>query len=213
MNAIDEYGQKLGAPLEIYLTRFESIDPAEVTERTGVPFDVAGGTFILSVLSYSIKVTWPVFALSPADGDNCPKALYTGDAMILLIRYLLEGRRAVFSGNWLSYRELPWGEVYDKNFAGRCRARLAFGFGGKLDAFTSACTALGGVPYTKGDVSYDLSFLPGVTVRLILWAGDEEFPPQSQWLFSDNMPLAFTAEDVAVMGDVIIGSLKELTKK
>ena len=72
---------------------------------------------------------------------------------------------------------------------------------------------MGGVPLEKGDAAYDLRFVPGVTVRLILWSGDEEFPPQSQWLFSDNTSLAFTAEDVACMGNVIIGALKEMAKK
>ena len=47
---------------------------------------------------------------------------------------------------------------------------------------------------------------------MILWEGDEEFPPSSQILFSDNFPVSFQAEDMAVMGDVIIGSLKAYLK-
>ena len=47
---------------------------------------------------------------------------------------------------------------------------------------------------------------------MILWEGDEEFPPSSQILFSDNFPISFQAEDMAVMGDVIIGSLKSFCK-
>ena len=49
-------------------------------------------------------------------------------------------------------------------------------------------------------------------MQLILWEGDEEFPPSSQILFSDNFPVSFQAEDMAVMGDVIIGSLKAFGK-
>ena len=44
------------------------------------------------------------------------------------------------------------------------------------------------------------------------WEGDDEFPPSSQILFSDNFPVSFAAEDMAVMGDVIIGSLKAFLK-
>ena len=47
---------------------------------------------------------------------------------------------------------------------------------------------------------------------MILWEGDDEFPPSSQILFSDNFPVSFAAEDMAVMGDVIIGSLKAFLK-
>ena len=49
-------------------------------------------------------------------------------------------------------------------------------------------------------------------IQLILWEGDDEFPPSSQILFSDNFPASFEAEDMAVMGDVIIGSLKSFLK-
>lgn len=44
----------------------------------------------------------------------------------------------------------------------------------------------------------------------ILWAGDEEFPPSAQILFSDNFPLSFEAEDLAVVGDISIGTLKKI---
>ncbi|SHI01326.1 protein of unknown function [Sporobacter termitidis DSM 10068] len=205
--------QQYGVPLAIYQERYGALDPEEVSRRAGVPFDPARGVFTLTVLGFEIDAAWPEFSLAPRDAERCPSALYDKEGRILLIRYLIEGTMAEPTGAWLPYRELPWGDVYDRNFQGRCIKRLAFGFGAKPGEFARACQALGGVPYDKGDASYDLAFLPHVTVRLILWSGDDEFPPQSQWLFSDNMPLAFTAEDVACMGDVIIGALKEIGKK
>jgi hypothetical protein len=47
---------------------------------------------------------------------------------------------------------------------------------------------------------------------MILWEGDDEFPPSAQILFSDNFPVSFQAEDMAVMGDVIIGAMKSYLK-
>ena len=56
--------------------------------------------------------------------------------------------------------------------------------------------------------------MKGLFVRLILWAGDDEFPPSAQILFSDNFPAAFTqGEDMAVVGDVTIDMLKALAAK
>ena len=213
MDEKKELGQQLGAPLAIYQARYEALEPSEVTARTGIPFDPANKTFTVPVLGHTVHAAWPDFMLAPGDPHACPRALYDGEALILVIRYLIEGSRAAPGGTWLPYRELPWGEVYDRNFQGRCVKRLAFGFGSKLEAFAKACEVLGGVRQQKGDVSYDLEFVPGVTVRLILWTGDDEFPPQSQWLFSDNTPLAFSAEDVAVIGDTVINALKEVAKK
>jgi hypothetical protein len=204
-------GQQLGVPLGIYKERYRALDPVEAAMRTGAGFD--GGAFRLRVLGHPLLAAWPEFALTPEASGRCPAVLYNGEAMILMIRYLIEGRRAPMRGTFLPYRELPWGAVYDRNFQGRCIQRLAAAFGSKPDAFSSACESLGGIRFDRGDVSYDLPFLENLIVRLTLWGGDEEFPPQSQWLFSDNTPDAFSAEDVAVIGDLIIGALKGITKR
>ena len=56
--------------------------------------------------------------------------------------------------------------------------------------------------------------MKGLFVRLILCAGDDEFTPSAQILFSDNFPAAITqGEDMAVVGDVTIDMLKALAAK
>ena len=72
---------------------------------------------------------------------------------------------------------------------------------------------LGAKKLDLGDASYEFEFMNDLFVRFILWEGDEEFPPSSQILFSDNFPIAFSAEDMAVVGDISIGLLKTLEKQ
>ena len=55
-----------------------------------------------------------------------------------------------------------------------------------------------------------MEFINGHFVRFILWAGDDEFPPSSQILFSDNFPLSFETYDLAVVGDISITTLKKM---
>lgn len=70
---------------------------------------------------------------------------------------------------------------------------------------------IGGTKLDFGDISYEFEFLNGLQLRMILWAGDDEFPPSAQILFSDNFPVAFVqGEDMAVVGDVSIDMLKAL---
>jgi len=64
------------------------------------------------------------------------------------------------------------------------------------------------IPLKYGDVSSQIEVMPGYEIRLIVWEGDEEFPPNSQILFSDNFPQAFSAEDRTVVGDVVISDIK-----
>jgi hypothetical protein len=198
-------------PLKHYEEKYRRMDPEDAAMRCGIEFDSIKSAFRLRVLGFEILAGWPEFSLTPV-GEGCPAALYGASAKILMIRYLTEGAYAPYGGSFLTYRELPWGEVYDRNFQGRCVRRLAFSFGKQLAAFEKASGKLGGERLDMGDASYELSFFPWLKVRLILRSGDDEFPPTSQFMFSDNVSLAFTAEDLAVLGDVIIDSLKELCR-
>ena len=58
-----------------------------------------------------------------------------------------------------------------------------------------------------------IEIYPDYQVQMLLWEGDDEFPPSSQILFSDNFPVSFQAEDMAVMGDVIIRGSESIWKK
>lgn len=45
-------------------------------------------------------------------------------------------------------------------------------------------------------------------MQLMVYAGDEEFPPSSQVLYSDNFESGFAAEDRVVAGDILISAIK-----
>lgn len=193
-------------PFEHYTALFEKLEPIEASERCGVKYDGGRQTFTLRLLYVDYEIAWPRFSIRSDVKDGF--ALFNLPAQMLLIRYLLEGRRSVGTGEFLPYREMPWGEVYLKPFTGRCLSRAAFTFGTRLEAFKSAAAQLPAIPLDKGDASFQFEIMPGYEVRLIVWEGDDEFPPNSQMLFSDNFPKAFSAEDRTVVGDILISDLK-----
>jgi len=199
------------APLEHYRDKFRGLDPECAEKRTGLAFDAGNGRFKLDLLGRAIYADWPEFRLTPADAARCPKTLLDFQMQVLVLRFLIAGAGEPPGGGFKAYRELPWGELYDANFRGRCIKRFAYGFGYKTNRFEKAAELLGGIRLDLGDISYDIPFFGGVVCRMILWAPDDEFPPSAQILFSDNTPLAFNAEDLAVVGDVIISALKEVS--
>ena len=67
---------------------------------------------------------------------------------------------------------------------------------------------LGAKKLPHGDAAYELELLPGYAMQLIVWAGDDEFPPNSQILYSDNFADSFAAEDRVVAGDILISIVK-----
>ncbi len=204
---------KEGKPFEIYQARYEKLDPADIALRCGVSYDPKKSEFELNFIGNRYAVSFPHFSIRhiakyiPSD-----QLAEIGPAHILVIRYLLEGRAVPALGNYLTYREIPWGSVYNDNFIGRCIKRLAFSYGNSHELFSKIMKAMNAKPIKGGDIAYELAFMDGLLIRYLLWAGDDEFPPSSQILFSDNFPSAFTAEDLAVVGDVTINAMKETEK-
>ncbi|MBQ9951278.1 MAG: DUF3786 domain-containing protein [Clostridia bacterium] len=193
-------------PFEHYVELFEKLDPVEAAQRCGVNYDAEKQQFTVRLLYTDYVVSWPKFAIASETEDGF--ALKNLPAQMLIIRFLLEGCASKGSGAFLTYREMPWGEVYLKPFTGRCITRAAFTFGTRLAAFEKAMEKMPAIKLTAGDASYQMEIMPGYEVRLIVWEGDDEFPPNTQILFSDNFPKAFSAEDRTVVGDIFISDIK-----
>ncbi len=200
-------------PYEYYLERYQKEDPAAISERTQIPYDETAGVFTLRLMGCTYKISWPDYKVTAVEEEvirHYPLES-AANARILVLRYLLEGTAAPACGKFLTYREMPWGEVYFRQFQGRCIFRLAYGFGNKLDQFQKIMERLGGTRIEYGDCAYEFEFMNNLRMRFILWAGDDEFPPSAQILFADNFSAAFHGEDMAVVGDVSIGVLKALS--
>lgn len=204
-----EKDSKERMPWEHYTEQYQNADPKEISQRLAIPYDEEKQAFTLTFFGTEYQITYPDFQIT-----HTPDlvGIYPLEDMIyakiLTIRFLLNGNVSTGTGAYKTYREMPWGEVYLRQFDGRCIKRLAFSYGNRLADFRNIMEHINAVPVKYGDAAYEVEIFPEYKVRMILWEGDEEFPPSSQILFSDNFPLSFQAEDMAVMGDVIIGTLK-----
>ena len=92
-------------------------------------------------------------------------------ARILTIRFLLNGVKSESSGKFKTYREMPWGEVYLRQFDGRCIKRLAFSYGNRLGDFKAIMEHIKAVPVKHGDIAYEVEIFPEYKIQMILWEG------------------------------------------
>ena len=190
-------------PFAHYEALFKDLNPQEVLERLPeVGFD--GGAFQVTLLGRSFSITYPGCEFSAKDGGALPPL----PTRTFLLRYLLESKQVAFGGAWKTFREMPWGEMYIKPYTGRVLTRAAFTFGTRLDAFRAACVKMGAVPAPHGDAGFLFDFLGSFQMQVLVWAGDEEFPPSAQVLYSDNFADGFAAEDRVVAGDILISTVK-----
>ena len=188
-------------PLEYYLAKFREGDPQEMADRCALPFD--GERFTIRLMGDTFTVSHPDYDIQ---GDRAP----TNPERILFLRYLLDGRSTPPTGAFLTYREFPWGEVYLQQFTGRCIKRFAFSYNGKAELLARIMERLPAHPVKMGDAGYELELMEGLSLQLILWQGDDEFPPNAQILFSENFRDAFTAEDMANIGDIVLNRMKAI---
>ena len=185
-------------PFSHYEAQFKSLDPAEVTARLPfVTFD--GGAFTMKLLGTEYTITWPEYSIAPAPALP---------VQTFLLRRLLEGTTKASLGTWKTFREMPWGEMYHKPYQGRVLTRAAFTFGFKLAAFAAACEKLGGRKLSHGDAGYEFDFFGPFKMQILMWEGDDEFPPNAQVLYSENFADCFAAEDRVVAGDILITTIK-----
>ena len=201
-------------PFEHYLEEYRKADPKEMAARTHAVYREADSTFEIRFLNRDYEITWPDYEIRCTDGkEQYSPLLGTNQAKILVIRFLLEGNIIESTGTFLTYRDVPWGEVYYRQFNGRCMQRMAFGYGttdAKMQAFREQMEKLGAVSVGCADAAYEYEIFDGYRVRFLIWQGDEEFPPSTQILFSDNFAAAFHAEDLVVVCEVVINALKKL---
>jgi hypothetical protein len=201
--------QQTAAPLEYYSRLYQRLDPQDISRRCGLPFDPAASAFNLRIIGEEHRARYPDFELL----DSAGEAAASPYAKILFLHFLCEGKYFSSRGKRLAYNEIPWGNVYYRNFDGRCLKRCARAFGHDIPGFKkifSQNPALRAEALPEGDAGYRFEFINGLYISLILWGADDEFPPSAQILFDDNMIFAFTAEDLAVAGEVLVERLKRL---
>ena len=185
-------------PFSFYEEKFKSLDPADVTAR--LPFvTFADGTFTVELLGQRYAITWPEYSINPVPALP---------VQTFLLRRLLEGTTKVWLGEWKTFREMPWGEMYNTPYTGRVLSRAAFTFGFKLGKFAAACESLRGLKLSHGDEGYEFDFFGPFKMQILMWAPDDEFPPSAQVLYTENFADCFAAEDRVVAGDILITTIK-----
>lgn len=149
-------------------------DPEDVFRRTGVR--VNQEVFQVSYFNRELVVDQEqqriFLADAPADEPGFRRCLIT------LLYLLLMDTGAL--GPSISPLELPGATMFFQKSGPHAlpSAPLEKRFGQDLAAFLEVGRRLGGESRTNGDAALAFKVLPGLTVEVILWQADDEFPAQ-----------------------------------
>lgn len=129
---------------------------------------------------------------------------------ILISHYLTSKARITWDGQWLSFKELPDGEIYNVPFHKRTIVPLLKIVGNDLNILMKLKEKLGGNLGEFGDLMLVFNPLPNLYLAYIYWLGDDEFPPNANILFSSNFPAYLPTEDCVILASSIIWQLKNV---
>ena len=148
-------------PFAHYEEKFRGLEPASVAERLkDVCWD--GKEFTLNLLGRTYAISHPDYAIRALDEGSLPPL----QVQTFLLRYLLESKDVAWSGQWKTFREMPWGEMYIKPYTGRVLTRAAYTFSFKLDAFRAAAEKMGAEAVKYGDAGYRFHLIGGYHMQI-----------------------------------------------
>ncbi len=209
MARVDDYLKAL----EIGKEKLLGKDPEQIATHSGAVY-VAGEhekkAISLMFLNRQVDISWPELDFSYHKGDGEVPI----QQQVLLLHYLNLAEGNDVSGEWIAYQEVPDGKFYLDAFLRRAKIPMVQGFGQKPELLVKLATDVyGATPLEQGDVAVRIDALPLVSVALILWKGDDEFPPEGTILFDRTVSRCLSAEDIAWLAGMIIYPLLGMAAK
>ncbi len=172
---------------------------------------LSGGQFIekankpdsiqIMFLNRMVNISWPDLIFTQ-DSDKEIKI----KEKILILHYLNNAKKEDLTGELIAYQEIPSARFYLSSFNARSRDPFIAAFGENPDKLPVVAQELFAAQIASmGDVSVTIQAFPKVPITLIIWRGDEEFPPNGTILFDssikDNL---LSAEDISELVSMIV---------
>lgn len=146
-----------------------------------------------------------VAAISPAEE-------LTARDKILVLHYFTQARGTPLARRPITYKELPEGTHYFPVFYKRAIKPLVDNFGRQPARFIDIAALIGGRKSAYGDTAVAIDAFSRVPVDMVLWQGDDEFPPEGNIMFDSTVSDYLTNEDINVLCEIIAWKLVKLLK-
>nr|WP_240986883.1 DUF3786 domain-containing protein [Acididesulfobacillus acetoxydans] len=195
------------AALESALAQFGAASLEQIRKYSGYP--VADNRIEVDFLGYKSEVEHPSGRFSP---EPTPEGDLPVFARILILHYLSRSGPVQEQGRLISYKEIPGGSIYIQPFSNRAIRPLVQAFGERPQALSEVGLRLGGRVAAHGDAAVTIPVFPHIPVTLVIWGGDDEFPPNGNILFDASAARILPAEDYAVMAGFVAATLQKMSK-
>ena len=204
MPRIDDYI----ASRNLAVTTLAADSFSDICTRTGF-LPERESTVVVPFLDRVYRIAFPDFSFEDKDA---PQKDIPIQEQVLILHYMAGSKPEHPEGHWISYREIPGASFYYSAFVKRAVDPLKKAFGADTSGLKGAAERLGGTEIKEGDLAFELIPFPKVPIRLILWAGDDEFAPEANILFDRSIGTILSPEDVAWLAGMVVYRLIALSR-
>ena len=201
-----DYSYSYGLAYKLACEQLAKVDDvAELCRRSGCSYNTVDSKKIISLeyLNQTYQLTLPGIVITK---EGSEEEVPLRDR-ILIVHYLTQAKGTPISNRLITYKELKEGANYFPTFFKRAVKPLVDCFGKCPEKLLDAARALGGQKASCGDVAVTINAFRRVPITLVLWKGDEEFPPDGNILFDSTILDYLSAEDVNVLCQTIAWEL------
>jgi len=178
--------------------KFQQLSPELIAKVTLLPYDQVTNCFTVDSFGHKIQIVYPEGRVFFRDSEEKPISIYWE---LILLNYLSHATEIPLQNEWVSYRELPHGNLYYRN--------IMKGALEPLGRFFTECdkvlvpiilTKLGfTLIETKADVAARGEFVPRIPVLIQFWEGEEGIPSSCQLLFDRTTSNQMHIEDTGAL--------------
>lgn len=186
-----------------FFDRLAEMNPSEVAAKSLAKYDASSGVYRIVALNEEFEVNTKTREIRSVGENGRPVSVELGLAIIF---YLMQCDGSEVSGKWISEKEIKGGIQFFRGPHTIPTAPIAATCADGFDSVKEAALKLGGSPIDMGDAAYVFKALPRAPIAVVLWRGDEEFPPECKILMDrtieNHLPL-----------DVIFGLAIEIARR
>ena len=171
--------------------------------RSGAKYIAAERAIVVQYLNQPFQIALPDVEISVKDS---PEAVPLKDR-ILVLHYLTQAKGTPRANKLITFKEFSDGANYFPTFHKRAIKPLVDNFGSEPERLLPVAEGLGARRADYGDIAVTIDAFPQVPLTLVLWRGDDEFPPEGNIIFDSNVSDYLTTEDINILCETVAWKL------
>ena len=183
-------------------------DFKEQCRKSGARYIESEKSAIIDYLNRSYRISVPDGEITLVDNTESVPIR----EKILILHYFLRATGKPLSNNLITYKELHEGINYYPTFFKRAIEPVINNFKDEPQKLLETAAVIGGIKFSYGDTAVKINALPYVPLTIVLWQGDNEFPPDGNIMFDSTISDYLPTEDITIVCEIIAWKLVGLLK-